>query len=71
MDNITDNSELYDIIKLYNETNPDNNESCWKQPTFWITLIVLVTQYLKPIAKAHIKKRQRDKESARNTVSET
>ena len=75
MSNLTNltNDELgvYDIIKLYNEMNPDNNESCWKQPTFWMLLVVILTQYLKPIAKAHIKKRQRDKESARNTVSET
>ena len=71
MDNITENSELFEVIRLYQEMNPTSNESCWKQPTFWMLLLVLVTQYLKPIAKAHIKKRQRDKESARNTVSET
>ena len=62
-------SDIYDIIKLYNEMNP-NNDNCWKQPVFWITLIVLATQYLKPIAKSYMKKRQRDKESSRKTTSD-
>ena len=66
LSNITENSEIFEVIRLYNEMNP-NNESCWKQPTFWMLLVVLATQYLKPFAKAHIKKRQRDKESRRNT----
>ena len=62
-------SDIYDIIKLYNEVSP-NNDNCWKQPVFWITLIVLATQYLKPIAKSYMKKRQRDKESSRKTTSD-
>ena len=75
MSNLTnltiDELDVYDIIRLYNETNPDNNESCWKQPTFWMMLVMLATQYLKPIAKGYMKKRQRDKDSSRRNTSPT
>ena len=59
-------SEIFEVIRLYNETS-QSNKKCWTDPLFWMLLVVLATQYLKPFAKAHIKKRQKDKESRRNT----
>ena len=68
MSNITENSELYEVIRLYQEMNPDNDK-CWSNPIFWMILVVLATQYLKPFAKAHIKKRQKNKERRNTSTS--
>ena len=72
MNNITNltstESDIYEIIKLYNDLNP-NNESCWKQPVFYIVLIILATQYLKPLSKHYMKKRQQLKDSSRKNTS--
>ena len=64
----SDESNIYEIIKLYNDLNP-NNESCWKQPVFYIVLIILATQYIKPISKHYIKKKYANKSN--QTLSPT
>ena len=64
-------SDIYDIIKMYNEFNSTNKSKCYNDPVFWITLIVLCTQYLKPLSKHYMKKRQQLKDSSRKNTSET
>ena len=70
--NVAEEDEIFEILKLYNEMNP-TNDSCWKQPVFWMVLVVLATQYLKPLSKHYYKQRQsiKDKNNRRSTSTLT
>ena len=70
--NFTELSDIYEVIKLYDEMNSENNK-CWSSPVFWMMLVMLATQYLKPVAKHYYKQRQqsKDKNNRRSTSTLT
>ena len=69
LSNLTDISDLSEVIRLYSEATA-KGDNCWNNPTFWMMLVMLATQYLKPLFKSLYKQRQKQKQdSSRKSTS--